>query len=615
MSYKQSNTIREKIAATLFRSRWSKVLSVMAGIVVFCTTYAMILPAITMSSQDANCGFEEHEHVAECYNEEGELICGMKEHIHTLACYADLHADIENEDLWRSEIPDLTGDRNEDVVAIASSLLGYRESDKNYLVSSDDQTEGYTRFGHWYGQMVNQVLRDTADEVKGEIVKDIDKEIAEDTTGIAVQRFYEELDAFAAQNEEKKEAAAAEGKEYISVEEPADIMTGIADYASGNITPERAHEIVSYIALLRTDEVAARIPAKIAEKMIGINQSEIDKGHVEKLKNNLPASSYKKWDAMFVSYVLNYAQITDFGAESDAGNWAGALTASGKYVDAAGYVPAAGDLIFFIPYAGADIQVGIVSHVNTNLFGLGDTVDSISVILGDSNNEVEEIKVAVDGYNEGDVIFESINGYGVLTPRAPEEEVPEDTSRADSIVDFFAGIFSSEEPADEAVADEAASLTESVSDESENIVAEDSATEMPGDETADTSVADSAESAEGYSEIADSMTVTAKPDEKAEDSPPSPDSIEGTAKDNNPAVSNSSDSKTTDDKTNKNEGGNTAPAEDSDSKKTDSKAADDQSDKKKDSKAADEKSDKKTDSKAADDQSDQKTDSKAEDEH
>ena len=238
MSYKQSNTIREKIAATLFRSRWSKVLSVMAGIVVFCTTYAMILPAITMSSQDANCGFEEHEHVAECYNEEGELICGMKEHIHTLACYADLHADIENEDLWRSEIPDLTGDRNEDVVAIASSLLGYRESDKNYLVSSDDQTEGYTRFGHWYGQMVNQVLRDTADEVKGEIVKDIDKEIAEDTTGIAVQRFYEELDAFAAQNEEKKEAAAAEGKEYISVGEPADIMTGIADYASGNITPE-----------------------------------------------------------------------------------------------------------------------------------------------------------------------------------------------------------------------------------------------------------------------------------------------------------------------------------------------------------------------------------------
>lgn len=40
--------------------------------------------------------------------------------------------------------------------------------------------------------------------------------------------------------------------------------------------------------------------------MIGINQAEIAKGHVEKLKNNLPASAYKKWDAMFVSYVLNW---------------------------------------------------------------------------------------------------------------------------------------------------------------------------------------------------------------------------------------------------------------------------------------------------------------------
>ncbi len=50
------------------RQRWYKILAVPACIVVFITTYAMILPAITMeSTPDAYCGQKEHVHTDVCY--------------------------------------------------------------------------------------------------------------------------------------------------------------------------------------------------------------------------------------------------------------------------------------------------------------------------------------------------------------------------------------------------------------------------------------------------------------------------------------------------------------------------------------------------------------------
>ena len=40
-------------------NRWHKVVNVMGGIVVFCTTYALILPAITMTTPLV-CEIPEH---------------------------------------------------------------------------------------------------------------------------------------------------------------------------------------------------------------------------------------------------------------------------------------------------------------------------------------------------------------------------------------------------------------------------------------------------------------------------------------------------------------------------------------------------------------------------
>ena len=55
------------------KRRWRKLVAVLGCIVVFCTTYALILPAITMT-QETFCGKEEHQHTEKCYRE--VLICG-----------------------------------------------------------------------------------------------------------------------------------------------------------------------------------------------------------------------------------------------------------------------------------------------------------------------------------------------------------------------------------------------------------------------------------------------------------------------------------------------------------------------------------------------------------
>ena len=213
------------------KKRWLKAVTCLASVVVFCTTYALILPAITLGEEQ--CGIPEHvhtqdcytqvktvqekqlvctidpsdfhEHTAECYDEDGNLICGreekpkhvhtdacyemaevpadtdtltcgkeegqdhhhtalcygtweltcgMQEHTHTKACYADPAVDVESPEIWEKTLEDapLTGEWRNDLLAVAETQAGYKESQKNYIVLNDGETtRGYTRYGAWDG--------------------------------------------------------------------------------------------------------------------------------------------------------------------------------------------------------------------------------------------------------------------------------------------------------------------------------------------------------------------------------------------------------------------------------------------------------------------------------
>ena len=62
-----------------------RVLLVMETLVVFLTTYLLIIPALTWE-KSLICGLDEHIHTDSCYDG-SELICHLTEHTHTDSCY------------------------------------------------------------------------------------------------------------------------------------------------------------------------------------------------------------------------------------------------------------------------------------------------------------------------------------------------------------------------------------------------------------------------------------------------------------------------------------------------------------------------------------------------
>ncbi len=112
--------IRRFLASRRRHKLWQRIVGGLGIVVVFVTTYMLILPAITME-KPTYCGIEEHSHTQECYlscsegesappeyscgglenyihkhNEDcyynGELVCPLEErenHVHTQECYTE----------------------------------------------------------------------------------------------------------------------------------------------------------------------------------------------------------------------------------------------------------------------------------------------------------------------------------------------------------------------------------------------------------------------------------------------------------------------------------------------------------------------------------------------
>lgn len=95
------NPLRKQIRSIMKdhkkRQMWYRIVTTLAVVVVFVTTYMLILPAITMENK-AECGITEHKHDANCYSshyeKEKELVCttdSLSVHKHTDACYDAEH--------------------------------------------------------------------------------------------------------------------------------------------------------------------------------------------------------------------------------------------------------------------------------------------------------------------------------------------------------------------------------------------------------------------------------------------------------------------------------------------------------------------------------------------
>ena len=148
------------------KSRWQRIVTVMACVVVFCTTYALILPAITME-KTYECGKEEHTHTEECYTKvttaaRKEPACTLEQHNHTEQCYNESgepicgYADFvvhthnelccdENGNLW-CELPEIEGGTLDDNYYIVSEVQPVHEhTDECYALDENgNRTEELT---------------------------------------------------------------------------------------------------------------------------------------------------------------------------------------------------------------------------------------------------------------------------------------------------------------------------------------------------------------------------------------------------------------------------------------------------------------------------------------
>ncbi len=87
----------EKLKSRKYRKRWQKIVSAIACVVVFCTVYSLILPAITLEAENTDhyedrtlyCTLDEHIHTETC--QEKELKCSITVdfgHKHNDECYS-----------------------------------------------------------------------------------------------------------------------------------------------------------------------------------------------------------------------------------------------------------------------------------------------------------------------------------------------------------------------------------------------------------------------------------------------------------------------------------------------------------------------------------------------
>ncbi len=133
----------------IFKMRHTVIilLSVIAVAAVF---WWLKLTGITMAGE-AFCGMDEHTHTEQCLAEG----CQIPEHTHTASCYSNPNADLESEADWKSTLKkvELSGVLPNDVINVAKTQVGYRESELNYQVDADGQRRGYTRYGQWYGNV------------------------------------------------------------------------------------------------------------------------------------------------------------------------------------------------------------------------------------------------------------------------------------------------------------------------------------------------------------------------------------------------------------------------------------------------------------------------------
>ncbi|MDD6502328.1 MAG: hypothetical protein PUF46_02230, partial [Oscillospiraceae bacterium] len=354
------------------KKRWQQVMTGLAAVVVFCTTYALILPAITL--EEPVCGLEEHAHTEACYTqvtsvEELELVCAEPVHVHDDTCYETVQTlicPLEDENHQHDE------SCYETTVQLICEQPEHEHTDACYetvTVPVDTKTLTCT--------------------------------IPEDENHTHTALCYGTWELTCGQEaHEHTEACYAAETDYSAESDPEADLETQTDW-------EATLEDVSLTGEYRQDVLA------VAESQLGYQESlrnyMTDDNGICRGYSRYGAwygDPYGDWSAMYAAFCLSYAQVEGMTLNSDCAAWAEALSAEdcGLYFPAEDYEPVPGDLIFFsTDGTGTPDRVGLVT---ARIAAVGDTPEQLRVIGGDSEN-----RVRYETYTLSD---ETIAGYAAL---------------------------------------------------------------------------------------------------------------------------------------------------------------------------------------------------------
>ena len=351
------------------RNLWKKVFRPLALIAVFCTTYILILPAITMEGE-AVCGFEEHFHSEECYEKVviEELLCGYEEneeilHEHSEGCY-------KNDGTLNCAEPEVQlHSHNEGCYASAEKEILICEAGEHLHTEECFAKEEYPET-YLCGMGIHSHIESCYDEA-GTLICSIPE------------------------HEHGAECIYAEVDSTADTETPDDWEASLSGISfSGNW----AKDILA-----------------VAESQIGYSESAENVILVgEELKGYTRygekyGDPYGDWSAMFVAFCAEYAGITDFVTETDSERWLLKLDAEGKLLSG-DFAAKTGDIVFVDTDDDGEAELmGIVT-------GKVSGTEKIEFIAGDTENGSVEYLI----YETSDT---AILGYCELpeNPMAKEE--------------------------------------------------------------------------------------------------------------------------------------------------------------------------------------------------
>ena len=393
------------------KRRWYRVTTCLAAVVVFCTTYALILPAITLEKQ---CEIPEHTHTEACYtSEQGDLICTQStepQHTHTEECYQETRA----------------------------------------LVCGMEESTGHTHGAECYDEEGNLICgqEESESHVHGENCYEASRQLicgqTEEPAHQHTEECYSWNQVLTCGMEEHTHSEACTATEPEEPEEPEEpVFCGKEPHTHGEdcrdeqgeltcTLEEHTHSLACY-----ADPTADVETAEIWEQTFGdvtltgdwrldtlaIAQSQL--GYAESTKNYALAEDgqtlmgytrygawqgdpYGHWNAMFVAFCLHYGGAENVPTDKDCGSWPGAL--ADGFLPAQSHQAAPGDLVFFDRDGdGTADRVAIVAEVTAGEEG---APSGFTAIEGDVDHAVQQCSYAVED--------STILGYGSL-PQGPKE--------------------------------------------------------------------------------------------------------------------------------------------------------------------------------------------------